>query len=306
MRTLPEPRVFGSIREKLLDSFSRRYKVFFVVGFDCRLGTHEYMNESSTSQSSQCVKDYTMSSIDRALAYIGAESFEILPNRPPPRVDCSASNGMVDRHPSFWLQTHKTRRCYEAVERYERDNDMCFDWIVRSRPDDLWKNRVPSALTLPRDMVTTGQTWAWFAPLQYWESTNYTAMEDHFMAVPRRLAERALGLAPTAWWDCRSPSSYKALCPSTMLHYLQKVNLSARPTMTSECLLGLHLREHGVRWRTDPKFVYVPRRVPGGPRSEPYSRTLATYATRQPELRVAYEALERAVERQRWGELQLT
>ena len=307
LRTLPEPRVFSSIREKLLDSFSGRYKVFFVVGFDCRLGTHDYMNASANDWRARCYKDYTMSDVDRALAYIGAESFEVLPNRSPPTVDCKASQS-VDRHPSYWLQVSKTKRCFEAVERYEVESGVCFDWVVRSRPDDLWKAPTPAATSLPNNVVTTGQVWPWFTPLQHWHKTNFTAMEDHFMAVPRNLADRALKLAPRTWWDCRPARRYAALCPPAMFHYLQGTNITKRPTMTSECLLGLHLREHGVRWQTNGAFQYIMRRVPGGPSSEPYSRMMASYdrgsatfKSRPTAQRAKYEQLERDVEQQRWG-----
>ena len=69
--------------------------------------------------------------------------------------------------------------------------------------------------------------------------------------------------------------------------------------MTSECLLGLHLRERGVRWRTDGRFAYMMRRVPGGNLSNSYSQMLASFAT--PPTR-AYQELESAVQRHRWGE----
>ena len=34
------------------------------------------------------------------------------------------------------------------------------------------------------------------------------------------------------------------------------------PILQSECLLGMHLRERGVRWRSDGRFSYMTRRVP--------------------------------------------
>ena len=74
--------------------------------------------------------------------------------------------------------------------------------------------------------------------------------------------------------------------------------------MTSECLLGLHLRELGVRWRADPRFNYMFRRVPGDPNmSNPYTRMLATHKHSEvPELRRYYEQRERAVETHAWGD----
>ena len=87
-----------------------------------------------------------------------------------------------------------------------------------------------------------------------------------------------------------------------MLYYMRKVNLSTKAMVTIECLLGLHLRQHRVRWRTDGRFIYMMRPVPGGPPT-PYSKTLTTYPGRAPGTeRERYERLERAVELHRWGE----
>ena len=108
LRSFPEPRVFGSLREKLLDAFSSRYKVFVVVSFDCRVRTVDYLNASKSSHRASCAKDYFTSDIDRALAYLGAESFEVVPNRNAPSVDCPPARGEVDRHPAYWLQQQKT------------------------------------------------------------------------------------------------------------------------------------------------------------------------------------------------------
>lgn len=300
LRSLPERRVFGSLREKLLDAFSARYTVFFVVSFDCRVGTHAYVN--ATTREAACARDYSTRDIDRALAFVGAESFEVVPNRAPPAASCATDRGALERSPSYWLQQHKTRRCFEAVERHERESGTCFDWVVRSRPDDLWKARVPPAASLPRDAVTVGSTWPWFAPLQYWERTNYSAMDDHFMAAPRQLADTALKHALAGWFDCRPPREYVARCPPQMLHYLREHGLADKAVLTSECMLGLHLRTRGVRWRTDGRFQYVMRRVPGGPANESYSRTLATYPMHLRERMREYQRRESAVERHRWGE----
>ena len=298
LRTLPEPRVFSSLRENLIDPFSRRHRVFVVVGFDCRVGTEEYLDKAKAASAASCAKDYSTAELDRALAFIGAESFEVMPNRAPPTVACTSSQSQVDRFPGYWLQTEKTRRCIENVERYEQETGVCFDWIVRSRPDDFWKSRAPRATSLPRDVVTTGQMWSWFVPLQHWNRTKLSAMEDHFMAAPRQLANAALKRAVDKWFDCRSLPGYERVCPGSMLYYMKRVNISTKAMMTSECLLGLHLRERGVRWRTDPRFAYMMRRVPGGDTNNSYSQMLASFTRSS----WTYQELERAVQRHRWGE----
>lgn len=280
------------------------------------------LNTSATT--AKCAADYSTREIDKALAYVGAESFEVMPNLKPPKVDCAAAPD-VERHPSFWYQQSKTRRCYDAVERYEQASGECFDWIVRARPDDVWKEKTPAAVSLPREVITTGAVWGWFAELANARAcahscapgkNNYTAMEDHFMASPRALADAAF-TALEMWYDCRPTAEYARVCPPDMLHFAGH----KAPLMQSECFLGLHLREHGVRWRIDRRFSYIMRRVPLRENtSQPYTRMLATMAhlpgrwnatsnrvtTGPHELErravAHYVQRERAVEAHRWGE----
>ena len=283
-----------------------------VTSFDCRIGTDAVLNR--TAGIASCASDYGTRELDKALAYIGGvESFEVLPNQLPPRVDCAAAP-KVERHPSFWYQFSKTRRCYDAVERYEQASGHCFDWVVRARPDDVWKSRVPPVRSIPSDRVTTGQAWGpMFIELQHWRSS-YAAMEDHFLAAPRVLADVAFR-AIEKWFDCRPADEYEKLCPPGMLHYDK-----AKTIMQSECFLGLHLRENNVRWRTDGRFAYMMRRVP--PRenkSIAYTRMMATMehipgkwdessgkytsdVAHDRERVATYEARNRAVDVHRWGE----
>ena len=162
----------------------------------------------------------------------------------------------------------------------------------------MWKAKAPPATAVPRDVVSTGQNWPWFVPLQHWHTTNLSAVEDHFMAAPRDLAHIAMHRAVDAWYDCRPISGYVRACPQSMIHYFDP----HRYTMTSECFLGLHLREHGVRWRTDARFSYMMRRSPGAANmSNPYTRMMASYAHPH-ENKERYERLATAVEEQRWGD----
>lgn len=137
LRSFGEPRVHGAIKENLIDSFSARGRVFVVASFDCRIGTDALLNKSASTAS--CHYDYETHELDQALNYINAESFEVMPNRPPDSVDCEPAKD-VERHPSFWYQQQKTYRCFDYVERYEREHNVCFDWVVRARPDDVWKS----------------------------------------------------------------------------------------------------------------------------------------------------------------------
>ena len=296
LRSFAEPRVFGSIKESFIDSFSSRSRVFVVVSFDCRVGTVDVLNSSAPV--TPCYKDYSVRDLHRALAYVGADYFEAVNNnQPPPAVKCDAAPD-VQRYPGYYYQQEKTRRCFEAVERFERESGECFDWVVRMRPDDFWKARVPHASSLPRSMVHTGQVWPWFVPLQYWDQTNFSAVEDHFLAAPRALADTAFRLSLDGWYDCRPAEEYEKRCPSKMIHFYTGPSALM---MTSECLLGLHLRTHGVRWRTDHRFSYMMRRVPGDPNmTNPYTRTLATHANareRGEQNHERYQKRERAVER---------
>ena len=312
LRSFGEPRVHGSIKENLIDSFADRSKVFVVASFDCRIGTDQMLNRDA--QTAKCVADYSTHEIDRALAYVGAETFEVVPNRAPAAVDCALAPH-VERHPSFWYQQIKTMRCFEHVERYEREHDVCFDWVVRARPDDVWKAKVPPATVLPRGVVTTGGVWPYLAEMQHWRN-NFTAMEDHFMAVPRAHAAAAFSAFHT-WFDCRPAVEYDSLCPPQMLHFDHRKT----PLMQSECLLGLHLRERGVRWRVDPRFSYIMRRVPLRFNfTEPYTRMLNTMEHQPGEWnesvgrvtsgtpeeerrrRAFYQQREHAVQTHKWGE----
>ena len=124
-------------------------------------------------------------------------------------------------------------------------------WVVRTRPDDLWKARAPPAASLPRDVVTTGTTWPWFTPLQHWARTNFSAMDDHFMAAPRRLADRALKHALSTWFDCRPFGAYAARCPPHMLYYMRDHGLASGAVLTSEWIPSIQsvLRSHVFRGR---------------------------------------------------------
>lgn len=283
LRSFAEPRVYGSIRENLIDKFSARRRLFFVVSFDCRLGTDtfEQQNASSAIALPGCQSDYTTREIDAALAYVGANSFEVVPNVPPPRVQCAAAPD-VERHPSFWYQQSKTARCFAAVERHEAATGTCFDWVVRVRPDDVWKGPVPPAYSLQPNFVTTGSVWPFLTALQHWSRTNYSALDDHFLAAPRFLADAALGAAVGAWFDCRQTWQYACRCPPRMFLFESGFSKKlGRPTpiLQSECLLGMHLRERGVRWRSDGRFSYMTRRVPDRhDKANKYTKMLATFA----------------------------
>jgi hypothetical protein len=254
LRSFAEPRLFGTIRDNLIESFSSRYRVFLVASLDCRVGTGSLLNRSEAK--APCVHDYTLEQLDTALAYVGADSFELVPTQRPPSSACNASAGM-ERHPSFWLQQSKTQRCFEAVERYEAATATCFDWVVRSRPDDVWKDKVPPASTLPPTWLTTGNAHGFLTKLQVWADNNYTAIDDHFLAAPRAMANVAFS-ALRAWSDCRPTEQYERTCPPQMLYYGGRLT----PMLQSECLLGSYLREHQLRWRCDGRFSYQMRRVP--------------------------------------------
>ena len=89
-----------------------------------------------------------------------------------------------------------------------------------------------------------------------------------------------------------------------MLHYFDPGAplIAVKHVMTSECFLGLHLREHSVRWRTDGRFSYMMRRSPGAENmSNPYARMMATHGHPR-EQRERYERLAKAVEEHRWGD----
>ena len=239
LRTFPNPRVYSSIRENLVEAFSLRRHIFVVTSLDYPAG----------------FKEYTTGEVDRALAHVGAESVEIVPtNHSPPAIDCS---GAPSREKAFWYQQHKTRRCFEAVERFERDTGTCFDWVLRARPDEFWETRVPNASMLPTHVLSTGEEFAILRPYQNWSHTHHAAIEDHFMAVPRRLARAAMYEALEMWHDCRTLHAYERACPLLYVHD-PFFHGKGRPPphFASECQLGLHLREHKVRWRTDARLRY--------------------------------------------------
>ena len=311
LRSFAEPRIYGSIKENLIDSFSNRGRVFVVSSFDCRIGTDTVLGKDA--QTAKCAAEYTTQEVDKALAYIGAEAFELMPNRAPTPVVCPAAAD-VERHPSFWYQQTKTQRCFEHVQRYEQEHNICFDWVVRARPDDVWKTPTPPATVLPRDVITTGGVWEFLVRLADWQN-NFTAIEDHFMAVPRMYAGVAFS-AVRSWFDCRPTAAYRTVCPPHMLHFDGR----KAPLMQSECLLGLHLRERGVRWHVDKRFSYMTRRVPERFNSNStYTRMMNTLEhipgrwddagkfTRfsphaKEELRDFYDRREHAARAHRWGE----
>jgi hypothetical protein len=192
--------------------------------------------------------------LDFARVFVGVDHFEEF-TTPPPRSACGPAPAF---DPSFWHQFSKTSRCFDAVLAYERKSGMCFDFIVRSRPDHEWKGPAMPAGALPWDRVTSSRargTWKGVAQV-----------EDHFMAVPRPLADIALRASSVWNGKCgHNLDEYRALCP-IMGAAGTRTDAVWAVRVPSECLLGRYMHDHGLRWMDLTRgFNYQSRRVPARP-----------------------------------------
>ncbi len=189
---------------------------------------------------SEC-SGHRLASLPSVLASMPIESFTNVSDAEVavPNPQCEK----YEKYASFYYQFSKLRTCYRQVEQYERSRAVCFDWIVRSRPDDAWRAPVPHVSSLPIDVITVPQHWPGMMGLGF-------MVEDHFFMVPRQLA-RIVFAAVDGWSACPALHKIVQRCPFPTPGWQIQTGV-----MQSECILGNYLRAHNVTWRHDPRLVY--------------------------------------------------
>ncbi|KAL1511538.1 hypothetical protein AB1Y20_006332 [Prymnesium parvum] len=232
LRSFVLPQIHTSIKSELVDSMSRRAVVFLSVSLDCTAG----------GDVAACGAP-TLAQLQHATAFLGVHLLLISPPTPPPPTLCEPRLRFL---PTFWHRFSKVRLCLDEVLAYEAREEEAFAWLVLSRPDHEWKGAAPPAASLPYDRITTGNVWAH-------NRGQLAQVEDHFLAVPRPLAEVAFRAVDVWRRPCRSAEEHAALCR------IWRRDESALP---SECLLGLHLFSHNVSWQSSGLFNYQSRRTP--------------------------------------------
>lgn len=254
LRSFLHPALHTSIRQRLLHAASSNYRAFMVVSHNCThgsaVGTEAERRRSVYELHPSECSGHRLASLPHVLASMPIQSFSNVSDSevtvPDPRCEKHEAHGKYEayeKYESFYYQFSKLRTCYRQVEQYEREHDVCFDWIVRSRPDDAWRAPVPHVSSLPVDVITVPQHWPGMMGLRF-------MVEDHFFMVPRQLA-RVVFAAVEGWSACPALHTIVQRCPFPRPGWQIQTGV-----MQSECILGNYLNAHNVTWRHDPRLVY--------------------------------------------------
>ena len=189
----------------------------------------------------------TLVALEAALAEMPISSFTVLSDqetRVPLPSRCAAHRtDWYDKYTTFVYQFDKLRTCYHHVVQYERDQGVCFDFLVMSRPDDIWLSKVPHVSTLPRDTLTVPKHWPGMVGIPH-------MVEDHFFVIPRRLAPVFAG-AVNGWSRCLPLETIGNNCPFPYRGYQNQTRV-----MQSECILGHYLHSQNVSWQHHEGYIY--------------------------------------------------
>lgn len=249
LRTFFESQVQLRLRQVLLAAASSNYRVFVVGSLDCVHGApvgRSYDIKKYVYNFSASCSSYPISRLQAAMSDLPIERiiFEKETAVPAPRCNDSELEAVgISRYTNFYLQFWKTRTCFSEVYAYEQRHNVCFDFVIRSRPDHLW-TQAPHVTTLPYDAVSVPARWRGLV--------NRTSMlEDHAFAVPRPLA-RSFSNAVVGWDACHPLATYVNECDFPRPGYVLKSKV-----VPSECILGLYLRSRNLSWRNNPQFKYT-------------------------------------------------
>ena len=174
----------------------------------------------------------------------------------PPGHRCVWGSADASSGYSQWL---KVQRCFDAVKAFEEEHCVRFSHVVRSRPDlqSVGPQPLPPISALPNDTISV-------------QTKEARKVDDRFAVVPRALADVYFG-AVGSYFTCRTCKYYHDHCwPHSRLKKgrafcnrskhaqaaLTRVEegLAAQDHhVSSECLLGSWLFDHGVRATPGPE-----------------------------------------------------
>ena len=174
----------------------------------------------------------------------------------PPGHRCVWGSADASSGYSQWL---KVQRCFDAVKAFEEEHCVRFSHVVRSRPDlqSVGPQPLPPISALPNDTISV-------------QTKEARKVDDRFAVVPRALADVYFG-AVGSYFTCRTCKYYHDHCwPHSRLkkgrafcnrskHALAALRGSRKASqrqdhhVSSECLLGSWLFDHGVRATPGPE-----------------------------------------------------
>lgn len=149
---------------------------------------------------------------------------------------------------SGFYQWATMARCYQQVELYEQQHQVCFSHVVRSRTDVLWTQPMigPIAAYSSTAISVRWANQAWGKLKTAGLRSAPTWLDDNFAIVPRALASIYFGTV-RGYSRCRTCESYAAGCKggSTPVSCTKEL-VGTRQHVGSECLLAMWLSENGV------------------------------------------------------------
>ena len=247
---LRHPSLQESIKWQLFHSTSPRYRAFMVASLNCThgaaVGTNDERAVSRFELSSRDCSSNT-TGMPEAIARMPLESFTIATDEvatsPSPQCMPQGDSEAYEKYTSYFYMFAKAKTCYEQVVQYEKDTGVCFDWVVKTRPDDMWLSRAPELRRLPHDKITVPSHWSGLVGLTH-------IVEDHTFVIPRHLASTFFN-AIDGWSICPTMHELTERCPFPFRGYQNKTRV-----MQSECILGHYLNLHNITWQNNPKFRY--------------------------------------------------
>lgn len=184
IRSFVCPKVHWSIRSHLIDSLGGQPSVFI------RTSIEDNWN-SKTGEGSQWSPAYKKNEVNEALKILN-----------PVKIDYfSFANQTTDMKMNYPGRLHTMyrendqrrysmfyHRCmaYKMVQKYEKQNNMRFDWIVLARLDAAWLEPL-----CPITMYNSDRVWL--------TETGFDLFNDQFMLIPRQFSDFIYDLDSKVW-----------------------------------------------------------------------------------------------------------
>ena len=154
----------------------------------------------------------------------------------------------------FYGQFYKIQQCYNLVLEYERQSQKLFDYIIRVRPDQVWKEKFKHISGYSKDAITS-PTWVQICPDNFpKEILNQLRLKivgDNFAIIPRTFADIYMNTADDIYL-CRDASFY------VMCH--MSISIAGVPP---ECILQRRLYDYRVNVEFDENVGVLVREVVG-------------------------------------------
>ncbi|CAD7941583.1 unnamed protein product [Amoebophrya sp. A25] len=152
------------------------------------------------------------------------------------------TRGFCDAPDSSAFQSQKLNLCMDQVRKFEKNNYMEFDWVIRTRPD----LRFLSPIGNLRDF---DENYAYLYMRN--NSISHGDTQDHFAILPRKLAPAYMDYDGCT--GVAAPKVQQACAKGARTTWTE----SGR--VTHECALNIRLRDFGVRIRPLRLFYFLQR-----------------------------------------------